>query len=407
MEHRNKIKYTKTAINTQLSTRKSEECKADLQIYDEQLKEISLKDIPKASLTYKGAFPYLVEALSELCTVEDNIFRYLSRFEQCYYFDSGRSAIKHLVAQMKHFNKVLLPEFICESVSNCFNEFSLTYYKLKEEDFSVDIDDLKRLSIDNHTIIFLMHYFGGIQKNSILTEMRSIANDKGAIIIEDTTHSIFSQAQTIGDYMVCSIRKWFPIPGGGVLYYNRNKCGIVKTSYPRSVDNSRGYGMILKDLFLTTGFDCNEKYRQVFTACEEHLDSQKDIYEISDFSRFIASCVSIGRLIERRKNNYEMLLNALKNGGVNPAIKIDKHDTPLVYPLRVKNRDSLRSFLMSKKVYCAVHWPFDDNHKPEYRAFAKKNADELISLPIDQRYDEAHIKYLVDTLNQFGGDLLY
>ena len=345
-------------------------------------------------------------SLCDLSMVDDNIFSYLSDFEQCYYFDSGRSAIKHLAAQMKHFNKVLLPEFICESVSNCFNESSLSYYKLKE-DLSIDIDDLKSFSIDNHTIIFLMHYFGGIQKNSILTEIRSLANDKGAIIIEDTTHSIFSQAQTIGDYMVCSIRKWLPIPGGGALYYNRNKCGIVKTSYPQSVDNSRGYGMILKDLFLTTGFDCNEKYRQVFAACEEHLDSQIDIYEISDFSRFIASCVSIGKLIERRKKNYEILLNALKNEGVNPAIKIDEHDTPLVYPLRVKNRDSLRSFLMSKKIYCAVHWPFDDNHKPEQRAFAKKNADELISLPIDQRYDEAHIEYLVNILNQFGGGLLY
>lgn len=66
---RGKVKYSKTAINTQLSTRKSEGKNADLQVYDEQLNEISLSDIPKASLTYKGAFPYLVEALSELCTI--------------------------------------------------------------------------------------------------------------------------------------------------------------------------------------------------------------------------------------------------------------------------------------------------------------------------------------------------
>lgn len=73
MEHRNKIKYSKTAINTQLSTRKSEVRNTDLQIYDEQLNEISLSDIPKASLTYKGAFPYLVEALSELCTINPKL----------------------------------------------------------------------------------------------------------------------------------------------------------------------------------------------------------------------------------------------------------------------------------------------------------------------------------------------
>lgn len=69
MKHQSKVKYSKTAISTQLSTRKSEGENADLQVYDEQLNEISLSDIPKASLTYKGAFPYLVEALSELCTI--------------------------------------------------------------------------------------------------------------------------------------------------------------------------------------------------------------------------------------------------------------------------------------------------------------------------------------------------
>lgn len=141
-------------------------------------------------------------------------------------------------------------------------------------------------------------------------------------------------------------------------------------------------------------------------ASEARLDGQKEIYGISDFARFIASCSSIERLKHRRKRNYDILMNALIAEGVYPAIAIKRSDTPLVYPLRVRDRDKLRNFLLNKQVYCAIHWPFD-NHKSEQRAFAKKNADELLSLPIDQRYDESHIQYLIDTLKMLGGGLQF
>lgn len=40
----------------------------------------------------------------------------------------------------------------------------------------------------------------------------------GFSIVEDTTHSVFSVRRTIGDLCVCSLRKWFALPGGGALY---------------------------------------------------------------------------------------------------------------------------------------------------------------------------------------------
>lgn len=70
MKHPNYIKQSRIAINSMLSTRRSESSREKkLTIFDESLKEISFDDIPKAALTYKGAFPYLVDALSELCTI--------------------------------------------------------------------------------------------------------------------------------------------------------------------------------------------------------------------------------------------------------------------------------------------------------------------------------------------------
>ena len=60
-------------------------------------------------------------SLSVLEVKEDNIFNYLSDFSKQFYFDSGRSALKHVALHLGPEEKVLLPEFICESVSSCFN----------------------------------------------------------------------------------------------------------------------------------------------------------------------------------------------------------------------------------------------------------------------------------------------
>lgn len=344
-------------------------------------------------------------SLEDLNIVSDNIFEYLSEFDNCYYFDSGRSALKHLTHSLSSFSKILLPEFICESVTNCFDKSKIEYYRLND-DFSVDIENLQEQIQDEPTVIFLMHYFGSLQPIDILDRIRVIADQSGSIIIEDTTHSVFTQKRTIGDYLVCSIRKWIPISGGGVLYYNQDLLNLSKPDYRNSIDNHRSYGMILKDLFLKEGFDCNSEYRRIFSESENKLDEQYEIFGISDFSRYIASCINIEKMMEARRRNFQQLDDAMRAMGMIPVVNYGSTDTPLVYPIRAKNRDDFRSYLMDNKIYCAVHWPFD-NHKMEQRPFAMQNADELISLPVDQRYGPVHIQYMVDVIHHYGGDLLF
>ncbi|MBR1796591.1 MAG: aminotransferase class I/II-fold pyridoxal phosphate-dependent enzyme [Clostridiales bacterium] len=344
-------------------------------------------------------------SLEDLNIVQDNIFEYLSEYENCFYFDSGRSAIKHLALHLSSSTKILLPEYICESVTNCFDKSKIKYYKINE-DFSVDIDNVQNLIENKTTVIFLMHYFGSLQPLETLDKLRLLADQSDSIIIEDTTHSIFTQKKTIGDYLICSIRKWIPISGGGVLYYNKNKLSICNPNYRKSTDNTRSYGMILKDLFIKKGFDCNREYRRIFSESEAKLDEQHEICGLSDFSKYIASCVSINELIDRRKRNFQQLDEAMQLIGLKTVANFTSMSTPLVYPIRVRNRDAFRSYLMDNRIYCAVHWPFD-NHKPKQRPFAIQNADKLISLPIDQRYDSESMQYLIGVVQRYGGDLLF
>lgn len=164
--------------------------------------------------------------------------------------------------------------------------------------------------------------------------------------------------------------------------------------------------MILKDMFLNMNYDTNEKYREIFAETEEKIDEQSDVYLMSDFSRYLIGCVDINQLIEKRRKNSQRLLMGLEEIGVSSARGFKRNECPLVVPVRVRNRDEFRKYLIDNRIYCAVHWPFD-GFKAHERKHAVDNAESLISLPVDQRYGDEEIDYMIDVIRRYGGGLSY
>ena len=135
------------------------------------------------------------------------------------------------------------------------------------------------------------------------------------------------------------------------------------------------------------------------------MDAQTELYRISDFSRFLLRTVDADALAVRRRHNYARLKDALAQLGVPPICRIAEDACPLILPIRVKDRDALRRRLMDHRIYCAVHWPFGGVQADD-RPLAQTLTAQMLSLPIDQRYDAAHIDYLIDTLDTYKGLLL-
>lgn len=337
-------------------------------------------------------------SLNKLNTTNDNLFKWLNKFDYVL-FDSGRSAIRSV---LRCHGEVLLPEYICDSVSNCFAPESVVFYKINE-DFSIDCEDLLNKVTDKTRLVYIAHYFGAVQQGELLNCLKREINATNVVVAEDMTQSLFSGGGHIGDCFVASIRKWMPIPVGGVAY-SETKLPSIEC-LKASTDNQRIYAMVLKHLFLNNGLDCNSLYRSIFESCERNFDTSKPRL-ISDLANFIISCVNVSDLIERRKRNYRRLRYRLKQLGVSPAVTLMKNDVPFVFPIRVNDRDAFRAFLIEHRIYCAVHWPFD-GFKGEQRRQAIRNAETLISLPIDQRYDDTHIDFLADVISKYRGDLIF
>ena len=335
--------------------------------------------------------------MSDLTLKEDNLLQYLQNYQCLFFFDSGRSAVRQALSLIDKDCPVLLPEYICESVIRCFPRENISFYRISE-DFTVDIEDLKKKMHQKNGILFLMHYFGKLQPIALRKTIQNLAHEKGYTILEDTTHSIFSAAGTIGDYMVCSLRKWMPISRGGVFYTAKTGIQLSGCKLKKSQDNQRITGFVLKDQFLKGRLDCNKEYRAIFRECEKEIEESAEDRLLSDLNYFIIQCVSIDNLIKKRKTNAAYLLGKLKPL-FDGLIDYMPDECPFAIPLRVRQRDSFRRILMENRIYCAVHWPFD-GFMAESRKQAQRNGEELISLPIDHRYDREHMDYMISVIQK-------
>lgn len=55
---------------------------------------------------------------------------------------------------------------------------------------------------------------------------------------------------------------------------------------------------------------------------------------------------------------------------------------------------------MEHKIYCAVHWPMETKEQCEIKTNMELTK-HMLSLPLDQRYDLEHMKYMVEIVNEF------
>ncbi len=359
--------------------------------------------------------------LSRLTDTHDTIFTYLKDF-RAIYTDSGRSALRMLSGLLQG-KAILMPDYVCETIAEALPEDCHIIYYPVNYLFQINVEKLEELlQVYSIQFLYVMHYFGALQQESCIAHIARLKQKYHLTVIEDTTHSLFTARKTIGDYIVASLRKWFPIPDGGVLYADRS-CSLPEYPKSKKPASQKVEAMLLKKLYLTENFDCNVKYREIFAKEEDAFRDQTCAYRMSDMSRFLLSHFSIESMCHSRQRNVAQLLEGLhkmqcvlghnirhiseadKNNiyciaegfqhGYGVAISPQPTDIPLALPIYTAKRDFLRKLLMEDKIYCAVHWPL--GHPAAY-AESRWMEAHILSLPIDQRYQKEEMQYLLDCL---------
>lgn len=325
---------------------------------------------------------------------------------------SGRSAITTAVRHLGlEGHEVLVPNFSCHSISDAFFscDCKVNYYPIQREGLSVNVDELLRL-IEGHrpAILYTCPLFGFDTLHSLRNHYNDI-KAQGVCIIEDATHSLFSGfASKEADVVVCSLRKWLEIPDGGFIWgLNGFDIDGFYTTHQERTDIVKNFisASKLKLAYLRTGNDeLKKEFLPLFYKNNDLFDETSISCRMSSFSHDILQQADFSRIVERRRANYNYLLNHIDN----PLVEIiftslPTGVAPLYLQIYVHNglRDQMQQELVKERLYCPVVWPTPEHIKHECPAEDLAFHNDILSLVIDQRYDTADMERFVRVINEF------
>lgn len=300
---------------------------------------------------------------------------------------SGRSALKAIIAdikQQKNVFSVAMPSWCCDSMITPFLEegIEVCFYPVQIKDGAL----IQQIDIaDNCDILYLMDYFGYVQDFSF---------EFSGIIIRDITHSVFSKKYNDADYYFGSLRKWSGFfTGGFAIGLGENNethdCNIYLSLRQTAMQEKSEY---------ICGKSQSKNYLSIFEKAEKLLDTcQADKAALCDIER--AKFFDVDFIKKRRRENAELLLKEFSNIAIFSEVK--SHDCPMFVPVLLDNsrRNSLRAYLIEKKIYCPIHWPISKYHS--LNSDTSDIYERELSLICDQRYDANDMIRMIDVIKKF------
>lgn len=321
------------------------------------------------------------------------------------FFNTGRAAIESFLKCEKKFNRVWLPAFICTSVIDAVKRAGkeICYYPITKT-LQPDLEYLRENKVKEGDVLYVMQYFGICLTDEFLRYIDKKSKE-GVLIFEDITMALLSKKNksfAFGDVIIASIRKWIGVPDGAFL---ASKERIIRHKKQQSAyDYTMNYfvAQIMKSVYLidSKAFD-KERFLSFSNIGIESLFTDFTIRDMSEVSRRLIPENWEGYIKKRRKN-YELLYELLKQI---PQVKLlDKcHEEmlPMGMFIITRERDTLLNFLISRGIYCNVHWRQNEATELfEDTSFLSRNC---ITIPCDHRYDETHMIYIFETIQLFFG----
>jgi dTDP-4-amino-4,6-dideoxygalactose transaminase len=328
--------------------------------------------------------------------------KWLSKFGDAVLTSSGRGAISLLLHEVQpKFKTALFPAYTCDSVILPFVEQG---YKCYFYDINEKLEpDLKSIVACGDIGIFIHMGYYGFPTNTGLLKVLKDLKSKSTIIVEDITHTLFSDYERFeeNDYYIASIRKWIGLPSGGFLASPRR---IIK-SMPQNNEflaDTRREALLIKAHYIADADETlKAQYLDLFAKGEDFLDKNLEPYHIDNLSKSIIGVLKINEIREKRADNFITLSKGLKNVEYIESVfsRLPENVCPLFYPIYInKTRSEVRQHLIEQKIYCPIHWPIPEQIDCSHFEKATKIYNKVLSIPCDQRYGEEDMNRVISAL---------
>lgn len=318
---------------------------------------------------------------------------------------SGRTALEHIVELLcgQSKKKAYLPSYCCHTMIEPFlsHGMEVLFYDVHYTDKGIHREVVE----ENYDVILLMDYFGHTDKET--WEIAIGEQSKGKTVIYDATHSLYSPINTDPyNFVYGSYRKWVDINCGFVAWKEDLRKGEITQN---GIDEE--YAALREQLFDMKARYMNgegidkEDFLPLIEEAENSLERKyhhqlPDKRSLEVLKNVDASYIKFRRMENSR--DLTLAINEMNDSRVrciNPFL--NALDVPLFVPIMVHRdlRNPLRRYLIEKDIYCPVHWPLSDLHKPMIGS--KQLFESELSLICDQRYDEEDMMRIANTIEEF------
>ncbi|MFX1432636.1 MAG: hypothetical protein ACFFBT_10940 [Promethearchaeota archaeon] len=288
--------------------------------------------------------------------------------------NSGRNALYYILKVLEPA-KIFIPYYICDSVLEPIHKLKieLEFYHINKK-FEPEIPT----NFNQNDFVLSVNYFG-INDSIVKFLAATIKN-----LIIDNSQAFYCQPYKYPTFY--STRKFFGVVDGGYLYIEK----FLEEELEQAI-SYKNYSHILKrwELGADAGY---EDYLKV----EEFL-SHDPIKRMSNLTQNILSSINYKKVKLTRERNFIFLHKNLKDLNELP-INLENLNGPMKYPFLINNR-KLKQFLIDNKIYISTYWQevIDRVEKSSFEYYLTEN---LIPIPIDQRYNLSDMKLIIEKIKE-------
>lgn len=339
---------------------------------------------------------------------KSDLLSLLNLQENTLFLSLGREGFNIIAKNHPENNKVLLPNYTCQTVCDPFVQLGWdidTYYI--DIELKINIPSLKdKIDKFNPGVVVFHPYYGTNFTNEEIEIIADIKN-KGIIVAIDYTQSIYTNEHLFfADYVIGSLRKWFDCPDGGFIYSNYHDISTY-SNLPenKSFFITQADSMYLRGCYFKTD---NQSLKDISIRLNKQAvcDAENNIkpHSISEFGMNRLLNADIENYRQIRFFNYKYLYNNLLQ---NEQIKFVYNDlteiisSPLYFPIYCKDRHNLQKQLVKNKVYAPILWEVPVYYK-DLDSNSKYIYDHILVIPIDQRYSTEEMGKICDIINTFS-----
>lgn len=285
----------------------------------------------------------------------------------------GRNALAYLL-RARRIRKLWIPKFLCDSVPGVCQREGIPYAF-----YSIGPDFLPKqeVRLGEDEWFYLVNYYSQLDNLKIGEFVRRYER-----VIVDNAQSYF-QMPLPGVDTLYTCRKYFGVADGAFLYTEAK----LDEEFPLDESFERMH-------FLLGRYErtASEFYREY--AANNELFAAEPIKGMSKLTKNLLHGIDYDRVRSARIENYARLHEALReiNG-------LDLQDSPgtFMYPLLLENGVEIRKRLQQRKIYIPTLWPNVSDWCEENETEICM-AQNILPLPIDQRYGTAEMDCLLEEI---------